>query len=197
MPFSYPNVPHQRRHGPSYGSLPPYREWLRDEFAFRCIYCLHRERWGRVVGEFDIEHWIAQVNDPTRGLDYDNLFYACHSCNLLKGDRPLPDPSRHLTAGSDYVDPIDGRIVGRTPEAEQIIETLAIDSPRWRLWRLTILRCVELAESHDRELHRLLLGFPSDLPDLASLKPLSNSRPEGIDESWFARAKRGELPERY
>ena len=44
-----------------------YRLWLRDEFAFRCVYCLLREQWGRVTGEFDVEHFRPQVNSPERG----------------------------------------------------------------------------------------------------------------------------------
>ena len=95
--FEYPETPHERRHGPVYGSVEPYRDWLRDEFTFRCVYCLLRERWGRVSGEFDIEHWIAQINDPLRGLDYENLFYACHTCNLLKGTDAVPDPGQTLS----------------------------------------------------------------------------------------------------
>ncbi len=43
-PFRYPDGPHQRRHGPrGYASYESYRPWLRDEFAFRCVYCLTRE----------------------------------------------------------------------------------------------------------------------------------------------------------
>ncbi len=37
-PFSYPNRPHVRRHGPrGYANYESYRPWLRDEFSFRCV----------------------------------------------------------------------------------------------------------------------------------------------------------------
>lgn len=125
MAFDYPDAPHQRRHGPVYGSLQPYRDWLRDDFTFRCVYCLDRERWGRVEGHYDIEHWVAQIHDPDSGLDYDNLFYACHACNLVKGANPVPDPGRYLTSDNVRVDPIDGSIGGLTAEATLIIDVLS------------------------------------------------------------------------
>ena len=96
--FEYPPPPDQRRHGPlGYSAYLSYRPWLRDEFTFRCVYCLDREQWGRVTGEYDVEHYIAQARDETLALDYDNLLYACHTCNEIKGDRAVPDPRAALT----------------------------------------------------------------------------------------------------
>ena len=44
-PFEYPSSPHRRRHGPlGYADYASFRPWLRDEFSFRCVYCLLRER---------------------------------------------------------------------------------------------------------------------------------------------------------
>lgn len=51
FPFNYPDAPHRRRHGPrGYADYASYRPWLRDEFTFRCVYCLLREQWGLVRG---------------------------------------------------------------------------------------------------------------------------------------------------
>ena len=105
--FDYPDSAHQRRHGPVYNSCPPYRDWLRDEFTFRCVYCLIREQWTRGAAEFDIEHWIAQANDPAKEFDYDNLFYSCHLCNSTKGTNLIPDPGQFLTKANVEVNPID------------------------------------------------------------------------------------------
>ena len=82
--FRYPNVPLARRHGPEgYADYRSYRPWLRDEFAFRCVYCLIREQWGRVSGEFDLDHFLPQASHPDQTIEYDNLVYACHTCNQL------------------------------------------------------------------------------------------------------------------
>jgi hypothetical protein len=49
--FNYPDPRSGRRHGPvGYASYRSYRPWLRDEFTFRCVYCLKREQWGQVTG---------------------------------------------------------------------------------------------------------------------------------------------------
>jgi hypothetical protein len=67
-PFTYPAVPHIRRHGPQgYAHYSSYRPWLRDEFRFRCVYRLLREQWGRVAGIFDLDHAESLQRAP--GLD--------------------------------------------------------------------------------------------------------------------------------
>src|SRR5437660_4231724 len=98
-PFIYPSVPHVRRHGPvGYADYASYRPWLRDEFSFRCVYCLLREQWGRVRAVYAIDHFLAVAHHPTRVTDYDNLIYSCITCNTAKGDRAVPDPLALLTS---------------------------------------------------------------------------------------------------
>ena len=194
--FDYPDSPHQRRHGPhGYDSPMSYRPWLRDEFTFRCVYCLYREQWGRVTGEFDTEHFLPQVNHPELGAVYDNLLYACHTCNLLKGSRELPDPSQVFTSKTVRVNP-DGSIEGLTAEARRVINILGLDSESFREWRVIWMRNVALAQEFDPVHFRRLMGFPDDLPSLEQ-RPPGNSRPEGVQQSWYARKQRGELPDVY
>ncbi len=79
-------APHTRKHGPyGYATYSAYRPWLRDEFTFRYVYCLAREQWGRVSGEFGVDHFTPQAKSPDQALDYANLLYCCQSCNALKG----------------------------------------------------------------------------------------------------------------
>lgn len=78
LAFTYPPAPVHRRHGPSgYADYESYRPWLRDEFDFRCVYCLWRENWC-ADGEdsFSVEHLLSRVAHPERDCDYDNLLYA-------------------------------------------------------------------------------------------------------------------------
>lgn len=50
--FRYPKDLQRRRHGPrGYLRYESYKPWLRDEFRFRCTYCLCRERWFPDPGE--------------------------------------------------------------------------------------------------------------------------------------------------
>ena len=64
--FEYPAAIHAWRHGPlGYAKYESYREWVRDEFSFRCVYCLLREQWGRVRGLFDLDHFfLANGRQP-------------------------------------------------------------------------------------------------------------------------------------
>lgn len=195
--FRYASSPHVRRHGPDgYVDYASFRPWLRDEFSFRCVYCLLREQWGRVTGEFDLDHFEPQSIEPDAELEFDNLLYACHGCNLRKGSRAVPDPSVELTAESIRLYP-DGSIVGLTDDADRLIRVLCLNSPRYRQWRQMWMRIVELAEEHEPSLFRQLMGYPDELPDLQRCNAPANSRSEGIASSAFERRERGELPDTY
>jgi len=42
--FHHPSAPAPRRHGPrGYLDYTSFKAWLRDEFTFRCVYCLTSE----------------------------------------------------------------------------------------------------------------------------------------------------------
>src|SRR5688572_23764204 len=97
-PFIYPCEAHLRKHAPAgYATYDHYKDWLRDDFAFRCVYCLERETWhpsGDAV--FSVDHLVPQADDPL-GLyvcDYSTLVYACTACNSIRGSLPLLDPTR-------------------------------------------------------------------------------------------------------
>jgi hypothetical protein len=73
--FAYASTEHQRRHGPrGYTNYRAYKPWLRDEFAFRCVYCLSRERWCPNGHEdFAVDHLMPRSTAPGEARDYDNL----------------------------------------------------------------------------------------------------------------------------
>src|SRR4051794_14515518 len=101
IPFDYPDQPHVRQHGPQgYAQVDSYRPWLRDEFSFRCIYCLDREKWQNHLGKFALEHFLPLSRHAEQELNYDNLVYACVSCNLIKAEGEVPDPTHALTRKS-------------------------------------------------------------------------------------------------
>ena len=196
-PFSYPGEPHVRRHGPTgYATYQQYRPWLRDEFVFRCVYCLKREQWDTIRGAYHIEHFEPQVTNPEKARKYDNLLYACCSCNATKAKQIVPDPCECMLA--DDVELFDdGRIRGRTPEARGIIDKLRLDAPDYVEYRKMWIGIVQQLQNAPDILH-VILKYPDDLPNLERLKPPGgNSRPEGVNESCHARRKRGELPATY
>lgn len=196
--FDYPSEPHLRIHGPrGYADNDSYRPWLRDEFRFRCVYCLSREQWGRVSGEFDLDHFVSQKARPDLVATYENLVYACTRCNLAKSSQRVPDPLKVLTVENVRLLP-GGVLEGHSDGARSLILKLDLNSPRMVSWRLIWMRIIELAQANDQTLHRQLMGFPDDLPDLARLRPPGgNTRPANVLRSHFARAARGELPATY
>jgi hypothetical protein len=197
-PFSYPATAYPRKHGPhGYADADSFRPWLRDEFTFRCVYCLQREQWGKVRGSYDLDHFLPQAFHPKQSLAYHNLLYSCTACNTGKGGQRIPNPEHVLTGEEVWVNE-DGTMIARTSDARRIVRKLGLEGPDYTEFRLLWIDIVAMAEKFDSVLHRKLLAYPADLPDLAALRPPDgNSRPEGVEQSCFARRLVGTLPEVY
>lgn len=200
-PFAYSAVPHVRKHGPcGYKTYESYRDWLRDEFSFRCVFCLRREQWSLIVGTWDIDHFAPQSSHPQNRLDYENLLYVCHTCNAIKNDRTVSDPCR-IAFGHCLKVRADGTIAALNENGKVLIEQLRLDNAdytRFRSLMIDILRALlRSSDPNDRQTYIRLMGYPDDLPDLNRLRPPSNRKPEGINDSCYARRIRGELPEIY
>jgi hypothetical protein len=188
MPFEFPAAPHVRRHGPrGYASAEKFRPWLRDEFEFRCVYCLTREAWMNRMGTFAIDHFLPASLAPDKTLDYDNLLYTCISCNLAKGAQLTADPTRVLLASA--VTMIDsGRFESEVPGVRAIIAKLGLNDPQSIEFRRLWVGILRLARDYEPSLFKQLSGWPDDLPDLARLRPPGgNSRPAGIAASCLSR----------
>ena len=174
------------------------RDWLRDEFEFRCVFCLSREAWGTFVGVWDIDHLLPRVIRPDLALEYDNLLYACHGCNLCKRAHIFPDPSQQAYGQHLRVDH-DGKIHGKTPEGRRMIRLLKLDRSTARRYRWLKIREERSLAQTDPEAHRVFMGYPDELPDIEALdkEVPRNNRSAGVAESCLARRKRGVLPETY
>lgn len=197
MIFDYPPIKNTRRHGPSgYRHYEQFRPWLRDEFCFRCIYCLKRETWGQVTGEFELDHFEPQVLKPTKSLEYDNLVYSCCRCNAIKGSQRIAEPFVGLCHDAVTILP-DGNLQAHHQESRRLILQMDLNSPELVRWRLLWMRVVELAKQHEHDLYLQLVGFPSTLPDLSKLRPPRNRRASSVHWSWFALKQQGILPSIY
>ncbi len=195
--FQYPNTPHVRRHGPQgYVQYEQYRDWLRDEFEFTCVFCLQREQWVQVRSGFHIDHFIPLARDPGRACDYENLLYACSGCNVVKSDELVPDPCSTGFGKCLKVNK-DGTIEASSPEGEMLIQILRLDSDDRNRWRSMWLRIIGNAASADKDLYKELMGYPSDLPDLSKKRPPANTKPGGVYHSCYARKQGGKLPDTY
>ncbi len=196
--FEYPNEKQIRRHGPAgYSDYESYREWLRDEFSFRCVFCLQREQWSRLRATFHIDHFMPQSIDRELECEYDNLIYVCASCNSIKSDSIVPSPFQ-FAFGQCVVVHSDGTIESRNPTGELLVDLLRLDDECLTTYRKKWLETFRaLISAANVESYEDWMRFPDELPDLSKKKPSSNSRPDGIYQSAFARRSRGELPRTY
>lgn len=205
MLFVYPANPHARKHGPSgYTAYATFKPWLRDEFQFRCVYCLERERWDRNGhAAFGVDHVKPQGSPEYEALvcAYDNLVYACNRCNSWKRDVVLLDPCSERLA--EHVRMVaDGAMVGLTQDGAKLVYVLGLNDQRSRTVRRRFLRVLRLFQDHpdDPDILALYLdcfGYPDDLPDLEPLNPPANSRPDGLNDSYFRQRAEGRLPADY
>jgi hypothetical protein len=197
--FAYPEQVAGRQHGPrGYANYEAYRDWLRDEFSFRCAYCLMREPWLRGRFGFQIDHCLPQAQYPAGRLDYDNLVYTCPWCNQAKAGVAVPNPTE-VAYGTALRVKEDGVMEAKSELGQVLLEGLKLDHPELTYQRRLVLDVVRLAEERNNVALLLgLLGYPDDLPNLRSKRPPEgNARPEGIPGSCRERHRRGELAAVY
>ena len=203
-PFVYSPAILARRHGPrSYDPFGGYKPWLRDEFTFRCVYCLEREVWyPDRADSFSVDHLIPQSQSPALIGEYANLVYACRRCNSHRGVELTFDPAADIIA--DHIQLTEtGVMFGLTPDGLRMITLLRLnESPALDVRRkyLDISELFAAMPANERiaRLYMREFGYPHDMPDLRTLRPPGgNSNPGSEDACYFARAERGELPATY
>lgn len=202
--FDYPVASPVRRHGPrGYLDYKHYKPWLRDEFSFRCVYCLCRETWfpdGPAL--FGIDHVRPRSREPQPLAAYDDLVYACGVCNAWKKDFP-GDVDFAAAALAEHLEgQTDGTIRALSARGEALIDVCALNRPGLVAFRRDLAELLGMLAKRPGEaagrLRKRYLGYPDDLPDLAALRPpAGNNRPDGIAGCAFERRRRGELPDVY
>lgn len=191
FPFAYPKAPLTRRHGPVYkNSWESYRDWLRDEFEFRCVYCLRRERWIGRFANFDIDHIVPRANGGA-ALDYGNLAYACHRCNLAKSDEPVPHPENIAYGDCVEVDD-EGNIRWLNRAGRLLVRSVRLDETDITARRKDLLKYFRYLFGDDSELFCERMSDPDDLKDLRDKKPDKNSKPDSWRTSAHARKAKAE-----
>jgi hypothetical protein len=201
MFYEYPSVPHERIHGPAgYPSYGKYKPWLRDEFSFRCVYCLARETWLAGHDYFGVDHVLPKSAHPDLECEYGNLVYCCNRCNSAKRMDSVLDPCRVAFSAHVRVED-DGQVSWLTTEGQKLVQKLKLNNRAHVRFRRGLIACVRRAmekpDGSGLRAVRDLMGYPDDLPDLSALETPNNAKPEGIANSHLERKKRGELPEAY
>lgn len=89
---------------PKHNSYRKYRQYVREDFAECCAYCLLHEVLAGGEDNFELDHFRPK-SDP-HGIapdDFYNLYYSCHVCNHYKSDSwPSIDLAER---GFRFVDP--------------------------------------------------------------------------------------------
>jgi hypothetical protein len=211
-PYVYCHEPHIRKHEPvGYDDYRSFKPWLRDEFAFRCFYCLHREQWCQDGdADFGVDHVRPKSSHPDIENEYTNLVYACCRCNSFKGDQDLDIDLTTISLASLLRVDLEGRIHAKDAKGgnhlstgEFLIEALQLNRPRrveFRKRLIALLMDVKtLFDTKERRLRiSRYLGFPPDLPNLNVLAPPSGNAKRGSEQSsCYARRVRRLLPSNY
>lgn len=196
-PFTYPAKPHERKHGPEgYSDYTDYKDWLRDEFDFRCIYCLRREAWAPRRAVWAVEHLIPRKERKDLATVYSNLVFACASCNSWKSAEHMPDPC--TTAYGELVTvAADGSITAKNARGKKFIRVARLNDDDSTEWRRKMVHLIRNYRLHEPDEYQRWMGFPQDLPDLAKRRVKSNAKPQGALDCRFEQRTRGELPAIY
>ena len=183
-------------HGPRYCGYSRYRDWIRDEFCFRCSVCWRREIWLGGDSFFELDHWDPVSVSPGRVNDYENMVYMCGSCNRLKGDGTPPlDPrsdevEKHLT-----VDVLTGKVCATTESGDDYIKFFDLNDGQLVKFRLEKVRGILLAlDAGDQFTLESILGFPVNLPCLKGKKPRRNTRRDSHRTAFRFIQSKGMLP---
>lgn len=197
-PYRYPTQARGRRHGPAgYKDYRDYRPWLEDEFTFRCVYCLKRQKWAR-TDTWSVDHLIPQAEAPEKECDYGNLILTCQWCNNRKLADSVPDPVAVAYGNCLQVEDATGRVRALNEDGMILIRVLKLNSDEHVRTRSDRLRNLAIMARCAPDEWKRIMGFPEDLPNLRRKDPPEgNTRPEGIDESWYERKQRNDLPEVY
>lgn len=130
------------RNMPISGHYPDWRNLLRREGYYQCVYCsIHESIFGG-FRNYHIEHYKPKSIFPELEDDYKNLFYACGICNIFKSNdwpnEPIDDfsnisyPNPSLT---DYsilfqVNYITGEVEGQFISSKYLVEKLFLNRPQ-------------------------------------------------------------------
>lgn len=132
-----------------------YRSELREDFNCRCGYCndldIPRKEY------IEIDHFVPRKIMVVKKInDYQNLVYACHSCNNAKGAIwPSGDENVPIVEDKGWIDPCsedyanqfsrddDGRIVPITAIGKWMYEKLRLyKQQHFVLWNIEQLKLI-------------------------------------------------------
>ncbi len=165
---------------PSDSHWRDFHQDLMEVFAGICAYCEEADK-----GEID--HFRPKSRLPELTYEWSNWVFACHNCNLAKGDKWPPGGYVNPCARSiparpenffdfDTVDctiiPKAGLSRARHEKAVRTIQGLQLNAPHHLQWRQTLLKAVAMILLEGVSLDPATRVFLSDYANRAN--PLSS-----------------------
>jgi hypothetical protein len=147
QPFRYSNKLHRRTADPGpFSNYRAYKKYLRREFRQKCVYCRMPDT---MLGKscFGVDHYLPKSDFPGLKKAWENLFYACHSCNTFKGkfspepDLFIPNPCKHRVA--QYMQFNGPDIETFDPVGDFTVRLLALADTEIRKYRDYMLRSIK------------------------------------------------------
>lgn len=130
---------------PTEGGYRDWKEMLREEGGYRCVYCCIPEPSFGGYRNFHVEHFRPKKPFVDRVNDYGNLFYACAVCNAFKSNDWPAEPDRETPS---YLDPSqvdlddvfsvdgDGMVAGNCVAAKYMVERLNLNRRQLQFERI-------------------------------------------------------------
>lgn len=204
MVFDYPTAFTAKYSPWGYTRYASYKDWLRDEFSFRCAYCLTREKWCPAGHrDFAVEHIAPKSSNKHLKTVYENLAYACHLCNSRKGTRLTLNP-RSNPFGTHLSVKGDGTIDGLTSDGNKMILILGLDEDELIETRKHYIEIYNAFQDPANKGHSFVVSqyewafsYPKSLPDLKGKNPPGQKNRKAVNKCWFQRLRTKTKPTIY
>lgn len=162
----------QRSCKKEYKDFHKYKKYLQKDFSHRCAYCNLKD--DRITSYFDIDHFVPKDEFKKHKeflfleTDYNNLVYACHKCNLAKGQKFEGDLKSNPYDNQRFYNPVEvdyntiffrdqrGNIISEDKLGISMIQDLKLYQPihnlNWICERLDLL-CEKLERAISNEVN--------------------------------------------
>jgi hypothetical protein len=156
--------------GKYYSNYGFYRQEIRQDCLFRCVYCDIHEFENGGDEHMHLDHFRPRAIDKFSSLvnDPNNLVWACAGCNNLKSDCwPITDSDSCFVGNEGFLDPFvdsynehfliadDGLLVPTKDPAQYMIMVLALNrESRRRVRELRLLK-KRLVDEFSRKIDEL------------------------------------------
>jgi HNH endonuclease len=204
MVFTYPSTFISKYAPWGYTRYASYKDWLRDEFAFRCVYCLTREKWYPTGHRaFAVEHIVPKASNKGLKTVYENLAYSCHLCNSRKGTQLTLNP-RTNPFGTHLVVKPDGTISDLTSNGAKMILLLGLDEHELNEWRKHFIEIYDAFQDPANKGHDFVMSqyefafsYPTAVPDLKGKKPRGTNNKHSVNKCCYQQLRGKTKPTVY